>query len=155
MKIGLMVYSQTGHTLTVAKKLQAKLSAAGHVVNLEQVQAVGHVRPNATDVKLATRPDTEPYDGLVFGSPVQGGALPPAMRCYLEQIPSLQGKRVALLLTHLFPSGWGTNQTLEKLTEICESKGATICAAGDVRWFSLTRRRQIASVVEKLGKLFA
>jgi len=41
MNIGIIVYSQTGNTLSVAKKLEERLSAAGHSVNLEQVTVAG------------------------------------------------------------------------------------------------------------------
>lgn len=41
MKVGIVVYSQTGNTLSVATKLKEKLAAAGHSVALEQVKLVG------------------------------------------------------------------------------------------------------------------
>ena len=41
MNIGIIVYSQTGNTLSVAKKLEEKLSLAGHSATLEQVKAIG------------------------------------------------------------------------------------------------------------------
>jgi len=40
MNIGIIVYSWSGNTLSVAEKLQEKLSAAGHSVALEQVSVV-------------------------------------------------------------------------------------------------------------------
>ncbi len=41
MKIGIIVYSQTGNTFSVAEKLKAKLTAAGHNVNIERLTTVG------------------------------------------------------------------------------------------------------------------
>jgi len=55
---------------------------------------------------------------------------------------------------HFFKREWGTNQVLAALREICESKGATVRGAGEVRWFSLHRKEQIAQVVEALSRLF-
>jgi flavodoxin len=150
MNIGIIVYSQTGHTLSVATQLKEKLSADGHVVKLERVEASGPTKPGAT----STKPDINAYDALVLGSPVQGGTMPPAMTSYLEQVTPLQGKRVVCLVTHLFPPGVGANQTLKQMIEICESKGATVCGSGNVGWPRLGLKRQIADVVDSLSRLF-
>jgi flavodoxin len=154
MNIGIIVYSQTGHTLSVAIKLKEKLSADGHIVNLERVKASGPTKPGATDIQLNTKPNINAYDVLVLGSPVQGGTMPPAMTSYLEQVTALQGKRVVCLVTHLFPPGVGANQTLKQMTEICESKGATVCGSGNVGSPRLGLKRQIADVVDSLSRLF-
>lgn len=150
MKIGIIVYSQTGHTLSVAVKLKEALSAAGHTVSLEQVETVEPVRMYAANAQLKTKPQIDTYDALVFCAHVQGGALAPPMESYLEQITSLQGKTVACLVTGIFPAGWGRNQTVAQMIETCQSKGATVCGSGSVGWWSLRRRQQIAAVVEDL-----
>lgn len=76
------------------------------------------------------------------------------MAQYLEHIDSLEGKRVACLVTGLFPPGLGRNQALAQMEAVCESKGATLCGSGSVGWLSLRRKRQIASTVESLAALF-
>ena len=154
MDIGIIVYSHTGHTLSVAMKLKEKLSAAGHAVNLERVEVSGSARLGAADAQLKTKPKIDTYDALVFGSPVRGGMMPPAMTSYLEQVTSLRGKKVACLVTHFFPPGWGANQTINQMKEICESKGATVCGSGNVGWPRLGRKRQVADVVDNLSRLF-
>jgi flavodoxin len=154
MNIGIIVYSQTGHTLSVAMKLEQALSAAGHVAKLERVEPSEPARPGATDVQLETAPAVDAYDVLVFCSPVWGGALAPPMASYLEQIASLQGKQVACLVTQLFPPALGGNQTLAQMKDICESKGAVVCGSGDVNWLRLWRGQKITEVVDSLSKLF-
>jgi flavodoxin len=154
MDIGIIVYSRTGHTLSVAEKLKEALSTSGHTVDLEQVEIVGPARLGATDVTLSTRPEIDAYDALVFASPVQGGTPAPPMVSYLEQVPSLKGKQVACLVTGVFPARWGRNQTIAQMVEVCESKGATVCGSGSVAWWSLSRRRQIAEVVDSLSRSF-
>ncbi len=153
MTIGIIVYSHTGHTLSVARKLEKRLAADGHDVTLEQLETAGPVDLSATTAALKTKPPIDAHDALVLGSPVNGGRMSAAMKSYLDQIPSLAGKRVAILLTHFFPSAWGANQTIEQITEVCESKGATVIGSGDVRWFSLRRKRRIAEAVESLSDL--
>jgi multimeric flavodoxin WrbA len=155
MKIGIIVYSHTGHTLSVARKLQQRLASDGHAVTLEQLHIAGPVNLSATTAPLKNRPPVNSYDALLFGSPVNGGRMSAAMNSYLEQVPSLRGRQVALLLTHFFPKGWGANQTIAQMTEVCRSKGAQVCGSGNVRWTSLRRRRQIAGAIDSLASCFA
>jgi hypothetical protein len=61
-----------------------------------------------------------------------------------------KGKRVACLVTGVFPAGWGRNQTLAQMAETCASKGAAVCGSGSVGWWSLGRRRQITEAVDSL-----
>jgi flavodoxin len=152
MNVGIIVYSRTGHTLSVAVKLEEALSAAGHTVNLAPVEAAGPVKPGATDVPLKTRPAIEGYDALVFAAPVWGGRPAPPMAAYLEQLPSMEGTQVACLVTGFFPPGLGRNQALARMTETCTAKGATLCGTGSVGWLSLNRKRQIARVVAGLSR---
>lgn len=154
MNVGIVVYSLSNHTLTVAESLKEKLLADGHSVTLERVETVGPPKPQFENAELKTKPPVDAYDALVFACPVRGGTIPPPMRRYLEQIPSLQDKQVACLVTHFFKREWGTNQVLAALRELCESKGATVRGVGEVRWFSLQREQQIAQVVEDLSRLF-
>ncbi len=154
MNIGIIVHSKTGHTLAAAKALQQTLSAAGHAVTLAQLEPVGPVSSSATHAELKTRPEIDAYEALIFGSPVWGGHMSAPMNSYLEQIASLQGKKVACLVTHFFVRGWGGDQTLKQMQAACAVKGATDCALESVRWFSLDRKKQISQVVDSLSKLF-
>jgi flavodoxin len=155
MNIGMIVYSQTGNTLSVATKLKEKLSAAGHSVNFERLKAVGEVKPGTKDVQFETLPNAGQYDALVFGAPVEAFSLSPVMTSYLKQIASLQDKRVACLVTQYFPYPWlGGNQATRKMRRICESKGATVCGSGIVNWSRARRDQQIVEVVDRLSRLF-
>jgi len=154
MNIGIIVYSLGGHTLTVAENLKEKLLADGHEVTLERVETAGPAKVQYENAELKTSPAVDAYEGLVFACPVRGGTIPAPMKNYLEQLPSLQEKQVACLVTHFFRREWGANQVLGAMREICESKGATVCVVGEVRWFSLHRKERIARVVEALSGLF-
>ena len=156
MNIGIVVYSLSGHTLGVAASLKEKLEAAGHAVTLERLEMVGPATPSAEKgAELKSRPAVEGYDAVVLACPVRGGAPPPPMVSYLQGIPSLQGKKVALLVTGFFPASVGANLTLAAMKEVCATKGATTCGTGGVRWFGPGRQRQIARVVEELAGCLA
>jgi menaquinone-dependent protoporphyrinogen IX oxidase len=152
MTVGIIVYSHTGHTLIVARRLEQRLAEAGHAVSLDELTIAGPATPSATNAMLKNEPSIEPYDTLVFATPVNGGRMSTAMNRYLDHIPSLRGKRVLCLVTHFLFHGWGADQTLEQMTELCRSKDATVCRAGRLRWSSFRRRRRITQVVENLAR---
>ena len=155
MNIGIIVYSQTGNTHSVALKLQEKLATAGHSANLERIEVSGEAGPGAKDFQLTTKPAVDPYDALVFGAPVQGFALSAAMKRYLEQIASLQHKKVGCFVTKHLPFYWtGGNQAINKMKKLCTAKDGTICGSGIVIWSSARREQMITDVIEKLGSVF-
>jgi flavodoxin len=154
MDIGIIVYSHTGHTLSVAMKLKERLSAIGHMVVLEQIETAGPVSLSATSAELKTKPVIDAYEAIVFGSPVRGGVPAGPMMSYLGQVASLEGKKIACLVTGVFPAAWGRDQTVARMKEICESKGGIVCGGGSVGWWSLRRKRQISEVVDSLSALF-
>lgn len=155
MKIGMIIHSQTGNTLSVAKKLEEKLSAAGHSVTLEHLKVVGEVHPGSKDIQFESLPSTEGYDAIVFCSPVQGFSLAPGMNAYMKQLPSLQGREIGLLVTEAFPYKWlGGNRAVRQMTGICESKGATVCGSGIVNWMNRRREQMITEVTDRLSRLF-
>jgi flavodoxin len=155
VNIGIIVFSQTGHTQSVALRLQEKLSAAGHTATIEQVEISGELGSGVSNYQLKTTPEVGTYDALVFGGPVLGFALSPAMKDYLTQIASLKGKKVACFITKSLPFYWtGGNQAVKTMRELCESKGGEVCGSGIVLWSSGRREQMIADVVERLCRLF-
>ena len=155
MKISIILYSKTGNTYSVAQKLQEKLIAKGHSVDLERLKAVGELRPGGKNIQFESIPDIEQYEAMVFGSPVQAFSLSAAMSKYLSQITSLKDKKVALLVTQQFPYPWmGGNHTIGQMEKICESKGATVFGSGIVNWSISNREQKIVEVVDRLSGLF-
>ena len=59
MKIGIIVYSQTGNTDAAAQKLKEKFDAAGHTAYIEKVTAVGEVNPGTKNIQLDSIPEVE------------------------------------------------------------------------------------------------
>jgi len=154
MKIGIIVHSQTGHTYSIAQKLQEKLSAAEHEVNLEQVKPIGEVKTGAKNIKFEILPDLDAYDALIFGAPVQAFSLSAVMKTYMNQIKSLNDKKVACFVTKGVPFNWtGGNKAISQMKKIIESQGGTVIGTGIVIWRD-KREEQIAELVEKFNGLF-
>jgi flavorubredoxin len=156
MKIGIIVYSQTGNTLSVAEKLKEKLATAGHSAEIEQVTVVGGRKAGDRAFQLETRPDVAQYDALVFGSAVEAFSLSPVMRSYLAGVDSLQGKQVACLVTQLFPYPWmGGNRAIRQMRMLCESKGATVRGSAIVNWAKFRRAKTTTRAIDRLTQVLA
>jgi flavorubredoxin len=155
MKIGIIVYSHTGNTKSVAETLQQKLQAGGHTAELVQVTVEGNGRPGSTPVELADRPSLDGYEGLVFGSPVHGFSLSQAMQRYLREQEDLSGRPIGLLVTEYFPYAWmGGNRAARQMRSIIEGKGGVVRDSVVVNWKNARRETQIAEGTDRLAALF-
>lgn len=155
MNIGIIVYSQTGNTLSVAKKLEERLSAAGHSANLEQVKLTQERKSGDRSFQLEVLPNVEPFEALIFGAAVEAFSLSPVMTRYLKQVGSLQGKKVACLVTQFFPYPWmGGNRAIRQMRKLCEAKGATVLGSGVVNWAKSRREKTTTRASERLSGLF-
>jgi flavodoxin len=154
MKIGIIVHSQTGNTYSVAQKLQKKLSATENEVKVERITPNGEVNPSSKNIKFETLPDLDAYDALIFGAPVQAFSLSAVMKAYMNQIKSLNNKKVACFVTKGVPFNWtGGNKAINQMKKIIESQGGTVIGTSIVIWRD-KREEQIAELVEKFSELF-
>ncbi len=156
MKIGIIIHSQTGNTFSVAQKLQEKLTQAGNEVEVKRVSIVGGDKPenNKKKIKLENPPDVTSYDALIFGAPVQAFSLALTMQVYLEQLPSIQDKKVALFVTKGLRFEWtGGSRAIGQMEKLCQSKGGEIVGTGIVIWND-QRDKKIAEVAEDFAGLF-
>jgi hypothetical protein len=150
MKVGIIVHSFTGNTLTVAEKVKETLEAAGHAVTLERV-TVKDENPNAaTPVTLANAPEAAGYD-LALSRARTGVLAFAGMKTYLEQISDLQGCKVGCFVTHFFPSrGWGRSTRFPD-GKPARRKHGHVVADGSVSWSRKSRQQQIDRVAETMA----
>ena len=154
MKIGIIVYSITDNTYSVAQKLSENLSAAGNEVEIESVNMVGGNKPQSKDIEIENPPDVSSYDALIFGAPVHAFSLAPAMRVYMEQISSLQDKKIALFVTKGLRFDWtGGTRAIGQMKKICQAKRGIVYGTGIVVW-NKQRDKKISELVEKFSGLF-
>ena len=155
MNIGVVVYSRSGNTLSVTEKLKERLSAAGHSVKLEQVAVAGGGKPGERRLELGTLPDLAGYDGVVFGAAVEAFSLSSVMSAYLKRVGSLEGKKVAFLVTEGFPYPWmGGNRAVSQMKKLCRAKGAEIVGSAVVNWAKSRREKTTAAALDRLTGLF-
>jgi flavodoxin len=152
MKIGIIVYSQTGNTLSVAQRLEKALSVKGHTAEIVRVEISDSVTKRPAPVSLKASPDISRFDGLIFASPVHAFSLAPAMKLYLSQLQSLSGKSVCCFVTMGLKKAWmGGNSSVRQFKARCGAKGANIIESGIVIWSSPEREKQIEDTVKKIA----
>lgn len=153
MKIGIIVYSHTGNTLSVGKKLKDAFQISGHAAVMEQVTGVNEDPSSREPIQLKYSPDIAQYDVIVFGAPVHGFSLSRIMKFYLNQIPQLNGKKVMCFLTEHFPKPWmGGNQAMGQMEKAVRSKDGAIAERGIVNWTGKQKEHQIADIVDRFVK---
>jgi NAD(P)H dehydrogenase (quinone) len=152
MKIGIIVYSQTGNTYNVAEKLKKRLLEMGHSVNIEKVTQMSNKPTDIKNVQLVEKPDTDKYDVLIFGAPVWGFSLSSVMAAYLSQISSLQRKKVVCFITKSLPFSWtGGNRTINQMKKIIKAKNADVCGTKIIIQKSI-KNNKIEEAIESLSK---
>ena len=143
MKNAIIIYSKTGNTRSVAKKLSENLNC-----ELLEVAAVND-DPNILVPELTNKPDTTNYEYIVFASPVHGFSLAKIMEAYLKQLPSLEGKTIDLFITHYFPFAWmGGNRALKQMELIVKAKQASVGKKVSVNWTSKKRDSIITNLIK-------
>jgi flavodoxin len=155
MNIGIIVLSQTGHTLQVAEKLKEALKGKGHSAVVEQITITGEIAPDKPAM-ITSAPDAAKYDAVVFAAPVMAFSLNPAMKAYLSQMKEMAGKKTGFLVTKQWPSKWtGGNGAVKTMKTLVEAKGGIACASGIVGWGNETKREaQIQAAVDALCGMF-
>ena len=153
MKIGIIFYSQSGKTATVAQKLLEKFTDKGHAANLEQITISGSTPAQPGKFELTDLPRVEEYDAIVFGSPVQAFALNPVMKAYLATLPEMAEQETACFVTKQLPLlKTGGTQAINYMEKACASKGMVIVGSEIVVWSKGKKGDQnISRAVENLS----
>jgi flavodoxin len=150
MKIGIIVYSETGHTLQVATALAKRLEVANHQVTIEAIAIDG--ASSKEHPTLTNAPKTNGYEVLCFASSVQGFSLAPAMKTYLEGLERLSHSIVVCFLTQHFKKAWlGGTRSLNQMKQGLIAKGANSISDGIVHWSAKDKDAQIVQLVERLA----
>lgn len=149
MDIGIIVYSYTNNTLSIAKTLCEKLQTEGHVCAIEAIKASDET-PEAKSFELTNIPDPLQHDVLVLASPVRAFQVAPIMKRYLEQCPSLKDKPILVFLTHHFPFHWmGGNTALKGKLKLIQAKEGKVLEADIIDWSNKKRSQQIDALIER------
>jgi len=153
MKIGIIVYSKTGHTKSVADILEQQLKEKGHDVTLDFLE-ISENGKGSGNPEIKKAPDVTPYDFLIFGAPVQGFKLCTAMSTYLQLLGDMSGKKFACIVTQALPFKWlGGESASKKMKEIVTGKGGEFIGHSIINWNKADREDRIDDTIKHILRL--
>ncbi len=132
MNIGIIVYSYTNNTMSIAKRLESYLLSKGHTASIQSIKA-DNENPNSSSFRLTNQPSTQTYDAIIFGSCVRGFDCAPIFKEYIQNVNSLSNKKIAGFVSQYFPfDSMGGNQALGSMERIIHQKNAQINKLGSI-----------------------
>ncbi len=147
MKIKLIVFSITGHTLSVIQRAEKVFNEAGHDAQIERIEVLDDQTASGR-LQLTHSPDTADCDCLLFAGPVHAFSACPTMRQYLSRIKDLKGRPAVLLVTHQFPKPWmGGNRAIRQMKKLVITKNGRILSGHVIDWSNPAREDEIEAAI--------
>lgn len=157
MKIGIVVHSFSGNTLSVAEKLAQSLSKKGHETSILRLQVAGGEDRNQQDINkinLQPIPDLKEFDSLIVAGPVRGFQASPVIKKFFDEAKGIEGKSMAVFVTHAFPYNFlGGKSAIGQMDKMCREKGIKLEFTGIIDWGSGKREKQIETLVKNITDL--
>jgi flavodoxin len=153
MNIGIVIHTNSGHTLKFAQALRDKLVSLGHEVDLTGLRTVGRVSVGVLPIgrvnfTIKNPPDLQEFDAVLVGAPVWGfKASPVIMRYLVEDVQKLKGKRALSFVTMM---RFGGNRALKMMNEELEAAGADVLEGEALRYFIKPNAAELAAAVERI-----
>mgnify|MGYP001065611220 CR=1 FL=1 len=154
MKVGIIVYSRTNHTISVAQKICDALISEHHDAEVLPITVKNDDPTTGEKIVLDKNPNYDAFDVIIFGSPVWAFSLCPVMKQYLSMGSSLSGKAVHCFVTHHFSFPFlGGNRSVRTMTNLCRAKEADVRKTGVVSWSSKKRASKIEQIVRDFSTI--
>ncbi|MFW5892853.1 MAG: flavodoxin family protein [Bacillota bacterium] len=144
----MIVHSETGHTMDVARKIEKALEKEGYEVEIQRVVAKSDKPWKETMPSIAEAPDPNGYDALILGAPVWGFTLSRVMEEYLYQVRPIETKRLILYSTGALPRFFGGKRALRVMQDIARTPETQTFLAGSVRFLRNKKPRFVSEVVD-------
>lgn len=150
MKIGIIVYSETGNTLALCERARDILSGDGLDVTLVRLEAdiLGDAR------SLRGLPPAEHYDLVILGTPVHGFSLPVPVQQYLARAKFREGVRYGVLVTQFFKADWlGGTRTVSQAVAALARFHPVVYGTAIVHVRSRRKDEQVNAAMRALTKI--
>lgn len=135
MKVGIILFSQTGNTMSAAKSLKIRLNNNDHEVDIKQIEQVDATNRDPKKIEIKDMPQLDTYDVLVFASPVQAFTLAGVFKDYLQKITSIEGKPSFCFITKgLNSKGFGGNKAIKIMSSMITAKGGEVKSTAIICW---------------------
>jgi flavodoxin len=151
MKVGIIVHSQSGHTVTFARAIAERLSKAGIEYDIELLRTKGIVKPRKKHVEFLRLPDISGYDIVLFGAPVWAFTISPAIIAFMRTIKSLKGKKALPFITHsLFAKVCGAERALKIMGAELEELSADLLEGEHIHFFIGANKAKLNAAAERI-----
>lgn len=154
MKIGIIAYSNTGHTLSVAERLNKKFLSLGYESCIKMITTKYPLTysGNVNSIQLDLCPSVDEYDVLVIAAPVMAFSACPVIKKYLLQPLKLNNKKIFLFVTKALPfKTFGGNNAISKMKKLCIKNGGEVIDSEIIPW-SKNREKNIENLIERFSK---
>jgi len=154
MKIGIIVYSNTGHTFSVAEKLNEKFLSLGHESCIKMITTKYPLTDTSTSnsIQLDLCPSVDEYDILVIAAPVMAFSACPVIAKYLLQPLKLNNKKIFLFVTKAIPfKTFGGNNAISRMKKLCIKNGGEVIDSEIIPW-NKNKEKNIESLIERFSK---
>jgi flavodoxin len=156
MHIGIIVFSQSGHTAAAAKAIAEKFRANGHEVDIKLLLTTGMTRPGSNHFTICNSPeqeDIDSYEALIIGTPVWAFKESNVIREFLTWLNKLNGKKALGFCTMVFPwKSLGGNQAILHMSEDLRASGATVLPGEILPYFFGFNKQQLNDSIDRIYK---
>lgn len=153
MKIGFIIHSQSGNTLSVAHKLMDQLNIQGHDVVLTHIkdEDVNNSMQHPERLVTVVEEVKSNVDVLIIGGWFQAFSLCRGLNHYINHQLNIQAKETHLFLTHHFPFEWmgGTN-AMKQLSKHVLMKGHVVKTTKIFNWSRKNNQHQIELWIDSM-----
>jgi flavodoxin len=156
MHVGIIVYSQSGHTASAAKAIAENFREHGHEVDIKLLLTTGMSRPGSSHFTICNAPEQEEidqYEALIVGSPVWGFKESTVIREFLTWLKKLNGKKALCFATMAFPwKSLGGNQAVRHMSEDLQASGGNVLPGEVLHYFFGFNKQQLSEALERIYK---
>lgn len=133
MNVAIVIYSKTGTTFNVSRKIASLLTDAKINCDIIRLESKDNLRPRMKNVAISTKVDLGGYDTVIFGTPVWAFTAAPVVPALLHSKPDLKGKNVINFITMGFPFKFlGGNSAQALIDTLASACGANVIPKGGI-----------------------
>jgi flavodoxin len=133
MNVAIVIYSKTGATFNIARKIASLLSDAKINCDIIRLDSKDDLRPRLKNVSISTKVDLSGYDTVIFGTPVWAFTAAPVVPAFLNSKPDLKGKKILNFITMGLPFRFmGGNNAQSILDARASACGASVILKGGI-----------------------
>ena len=152
MNIGILVYSYTGNTLSVAEKIKEQIQQNGDQAQIHRVTCINGNPNGKQPLVLKDIPDVSGFDELIIGAPINGFSLCKGMKMYFDRSQIGEGQVNCFVTQHFKSPLFGGNRGIKQISKFVTKHGAKVNNTAIIHWSSKDRDKQIRSATQLMAQ---